>query len=381
MTDQSISTLEGCEQLLPHLVRRPRYQLRSLPVPYRWEATRRHPYYLMSWRRAQAHYRQDETHDPVEPLLRLFAIIHLAAIGVSDLPPDPGTEFDQLESENLNPAWLSGAIHPISLRGLANLLIAALPKETLTHVGMLLVEAGLEEKEEAAPQRIQAMFNLMTLDKPGLNNHPDEPIVSVNPAASGREVNEAVNALVKEWKEQRELTEQRTRADKYPDYFRVWDMREAWIGDSYDPQQERKLKEVAFELGSSIATVNHHYRRAFELILGHPYSPELWFQVVAPLKLSALLTPEPGRVSRTRPSKTPTRRPVPESNLTRPDDGLGIASSQAGGLTPDAAASIERIRDLLAQGLTNKEIVECLDMSENAIRAVDYLRERGEGPL
>jgi hypothetical protein len=38
------------------LVNRPPFQLRSLPVPVRWEVSRRHPYYLLAWERAGDHH-------------------------------------------------------------------------------------------------------------------------------------------------------------------------------------------------------------------------------------------------------------------------------------------------------------------------------------
>ncbi len=43
-----------------HFVSRPPYQLRTLPLEYRWEATRRHPYYQAFWLIDQDHERQEE---------------------------------------------------------------------------------------------------------------------------------------------------------------------------------------------------------------------------------------------------------------------------------------------------------------------------------
>ncbi len=77
--------------------------------------------------------------------------------------------------------------------------------------------------------------------------------------------------------------------------------------------EERKLQDVAEDLGCSVTTVQNRYQRAFELIVGHPYSREMWVRVFGPLKLSRLYGPTPGSVSRRRPLRSPVRRDVPDS--------------------------------------------------------------------
>ena len=90
-----------------------------------------------------AHHLGTPAGSEVEELFRQAAVSFLAAIGIGGKPPDPAQEFGELDSDKLNAAWLSGAIHPITLRGLAGLLIAALPKETVEDVGLLLVKASV----------------------------------------------------------------------------------------------------------------------------------------------------------------------------------------------------------------------------------------------
>ena len=315
---------------VPGIVPRPPFQLRSLPIQYRWEVTRRHPYYQCFWLIARAHHRQEPLAHEAEKYFRHLAVAILAMIGVSGEPPHPATEFTDLGEADLQPGWLSGAVHPITLRGIVGLLIAALPKETLGHVGLKLIEAGCDDHENEPPRRTQAMMDLSTLDNPGLDCYLDEPIVSVNPAASGRQITEAVSELLKNWKSQRGLAEKRDRSDKYPDYLRVWDWREGWTGRDYDITREKKLKEVAVELGLELSTVNNHYRSAFELIIGQPYSPGMWFRVFGVNKF-ADLTGEgiQGPVTHRRPLVSPTRRPVPESVL-------GCVSENGDDLSPSA---------------------------------------------
>ena len=128
------------------------------------------------------------------------------------------------------------------------------------------------------------------------------------------------------------LPECRDRSDKYVEYLQVWDLREGWIGGAYDRTKECKLKDIAAELKLSPSTVNNHYRNGFELIVGYPYSPELWLRMLGVLKLSALRGSELGQVSRHRPLKSPSPRPVPESVVCPvgdESDRPGLVSSVA----------------------------------------------------
>ena len=197
------------------------------------------------------------------------------------------------------------------------------------------------------------MMNLSTLDKPGLDFYPDEPIVSVNPAASGRQITEAASELLKHWKSERGLAEKRDRSDKYPDYLHVWDLREGWTGRVYDIAREKKLKEVAIELGLELSTVNNHYRSAFELIIGQPYSPAMWFRVFAVNKF-ADMTGEgaQGPVTHRRPLASPTRRPVPETVLgcfSKEGDEVSPSTQILAPDSFDVVRAIEQIRGLLNQ--------------------------------
>jgi len=190
----------GAAGPLPGLVPRSPFQLRSLPIEFRWEVTRRHPYYQAWWILAKRHHEDAALECKPEPVFRQLAVTVLGAIGVTGPFVDPKTSFSELGSERLNAAWLSGAVQPMSLRGLAALLIAGLPKKTAGQVGLLLCRAAADEDEGKLPTQIQAMQSLATLDWPGLDDFPDEPFVSINPAASGRQVNEAISALLKQWK-------------------------------------------------------------------------------------------------------------------------------------------------------------------------------------
>jgi AraC-like DNA-binding protein len=351
-----------------------------LPIQYRWEVTRRHPYYQSLWLLARAYYRNEPVEYEVEPVFHQIAVAILGTIGVSGEPPDPATEFAELGAGKLRPAWLSGAVHPITLRNIASLLIAALPKETVGYVGLQLMEAGCDDRENEPPQQAKALMNLATLDKPGLDCYLDEPIVSVNPAASGRQITAAVAESLKHWKSQRGLEEKRDRSDKYADYLRVWDLREGWTGASYDLSREKKLKEVAAELKMEPSTVAKHYRSAFEMIIGRPYSPGMWFRVFGVAKVADLTGDDLlGPVTHRRPSVSPTRRPVPETVL-------GCVSKEGESRSPSAeshapestntAGIIEQIRSLLNQESDDKRIADRLGLGHEVVPAIAYLRQR-----
>ena len=161
------------------------FQLRSLPIGMRWEVTRRHPYYQAFWKPARAFHRNDPlSYGAAEPLLRVAAVASLRMIGVVGEPPDPKTPFSALGESNLNPAWLSGAVHPVSLRGMAAVLLASLSKDALSTLGLLFAEASCEDPEAGPARVLTSMMDLQASDKPDFDNYPDEPFVSINPAAS-----------------------------------------------------------------------------------------------------------------------------------------------------------------------------------------------------
>ena len=382
MTDTNRATPPSAGPPAEGIIPRPQFQLRSLPVRHRWEVTRRHPYYQLWWKSAQSQHRNLPTEQPAEIGLRQAAVVILGMIAVSGDPPDPVTEFEQLEADQLHRAWLSGAVHPITFRGMAAILLAALPKETLGQLGTCLVEASRDEEEGGTPHRMLAMVALTSLDKPGLDQFPSEPFVSINPAASGRQINESVNALLKDWKGERDLGEQRNRSEKYEEYLRVWDLREGWADGLYAPNSEHTFKELSAELRMSIATINHHYRNAFEIIFGYPYSPELWARTMGIIKLSSLVVEVPGQVSLRRPLFSPTRREIPASVVWGGSDGNGQRALGAlrivSGLTPDIAGLVGRIQSLISEGLTDEDIVKQLELSPAAVAAVAYLREHAD---
>ena len=375
MSDEQANETTSAEKPQLDLLPRPPFQLRSLPINFRWEVTRRHPYYQGWWKAAHSHHRQEARKHPAESLLRQAGVVILAAIGVSGEPPDPATSFSDLEEADLKPAWLSGAVHPITFRGMAAILLSALPKDTLGKLGMLFLEAACDDPEDRTSRVISSLCKLQTSDKAGLNDYADEPLVSINPATSARQATEAVGALLKEWKEQRDLAEQRDRSDKYSKYLEVWDRREGWANGCYDCTRERKFLEIAQEVKESPSTISNQYRRAFELIIGHPYAPSLWWRTMGVHKITEFGATSifDGR----RPTRSPIRRPVPEAVVD-------VSSDEVRHVTREESTYTELLTDirlLLDEGNTNAEIIEKLQLpadNPKCAELIDYIRSRDE---
>ncbi|WP_166822550.1 hypothetical protein [Thalassoroseus pseudoceratinae] len=360
------------------VVSRPQFQLRSLPLAMRWEVTRRHPYYQTYWTGSRNYFRNEPiTNHAIEAELRMRSVGILEAIGISGEPPDPATPFAELGESELQTGWLSGAAHPITLRGMAGLLLWALSRETLSSLGVLFSEAARQDPEDELSGFMSAYFSLRRMPNPDLDNFVDEPIVTINPAASARVVNEAMNALLSQWREERELSEHRNRSDKFSEYLEVWDLREGWNGASYDISQEKLFRQIADETGRTLPTIISQYRRAFELIIGHPYSPRLWWRTVGDTKLVDFGFTQVHQGGR-RPQRSPTRRLTPEATL-----GTSIESVQPFDRNSQDEYTYEElvmdIEALLDQGKNDAEIIETLEMRPDrpeTQRFIDYVRSR-----
>jgi hypothetical protein len=357
-------------------IARPMFQLRSLPIPMRWEVTRRNPYYSLLWQHARAEHRKEVITSVQEAAMRQIAVPMLGMIGVSGEPPDPATSFDALGAESLESGWLSGAVHPVTMRGLAAILLAALSKETLGHLGLLFVQAACEDVEGQLPKQFESMQRLTTADFQGLDDFPNEPFVSINPAASERKIVEAIDQLLKQWKDQRGLEERRERADKYEEYLQVWDLREGWSNGIYERGTEKTYQEIQSLTRRPVSTLDNQYRRAFELIVGQPYSRELWLQLLGPLKLAEVIGA--GMARTRRPTASPTPRPVPDSVVSPATETTGmptVVESAESGDSIGFAELLHDIRALINRGRSDSEIATELDLPEDAIACI---RNRGD---
>lgn len=217
-------------------------------------------------------------------------------------------------------------------------------------------------------------MRLPSLDHSALDSFPDAPFVSINPAASERQVIAALNPLMKQWKAERGLSQKRDRSENFEQFLRVWDLREGWNAGRYD-RQASTLQAVAAELDLPLGTITKQYRRAFELITGHRYSPQAWVSFFGVLKLSAFAAVQGDSVSRRRPLVSPITREVPESRLRGPgNDSPGVTQNVSVSAESDAQPLVDQIIALIKAGETDDTILERTELGDRARPAIEELR-------
>jgi hypothetical protein len=353
------------------IVSRPKAVLDSLPVDYRWEFTRRHPYYLLFWEPAHKYY-QNPNRTDLERLLEQAALMMLQAIGVTSDPIDPGADPEELELSAIPKAWRNGALWPMTFRGLTGAMLKELPPESREAIGQLLVHSAHEGTDI---QHVYRLFNEFSqLRDPSLDKMPTAPIIGVNVNAPMKTILEALEQQVQVWKDLAGITEHRRRDDKLPEYLKVWDLREGWEGDHYDIRKEKTLEDIANELRESFPTIANRYKSAFRYLIGHEYRPALWALVMGAFKTSRLLYPDHvSRCTGRRPWKSPGLRVVPETTLGaghEPAEGHGGTFLERTALVEDMRESAELVmdlQDLLAKGWTDERIAAELELDHETL--------------
>lgn len=362
------------------IIAKPIPVLNSLPVDYRWEYTRRHPYYLLFWEQAHKHW-ENPAKEGDEKLAEEAAVLMLQIIGVTADPWPPGTNFEALTPDPLSQVWREGAISVVTFRGLTGAMFTELPPESRAAIGNFLVKSSSEEGQDGTPAGYNALSEFMALQDPSLNKVPVAPILGINVQAPLRTILEAVEAKVNEWKTQLGITEHRRRDDKLPDYLQVWDLREGWTGDGYDRTKEKAFTEISRELGESAPTVVNRYRAAFRYISGHEYRPDLWAHLLGPFKTSEIIDSRPPRRALRRPWTSFHRREAPETVVApnRPTDHRGSFLENLA-IVQDMRQSAELIMDvqtLLDKGYDSQRIAEELEILEpEAMDVIEDLRRR-----
>ena len=351
---------------------RPQYQLRSLPLRMRWEVTRRHPIYLMFWNDVSRSPTRDPRELQARQMMANGAAVMLMYIGVSTQNVSPSTEYADLAEENV-PGWMAGSVHPISFRGILGLLLAHLPPTAIREVVEVFELAASLHAEEGVGT-VEALLRLRTLSDDIFNQYSDELIVCLSPTASVRQLQADISSAVESFRSRRSISPQRNREDRYEDYLRVWDLREGWVSGEYRADHEHRFEQIATELQESISTVHNRYRSAFELITGHPYSPELWFRVFAPLKVSNVNLGKISEITLRRPSTSRVRREVPESIVCPAVDGPSLSTSRPD--VPENDQLIDMLIDMgqfVAEGLSNEDIADRFGIDDSDLTLVEDL--------
>jgi len=354
------------ETSISHLLFRSIEVVNQLPVEYRWEFTRRHPYYLAFWQAARA-FREQPSADETTRFAQQAASLILGAINVASnvVPPDPHEEFAALDRNTIGGGWEGGAVAPAMFHTMAHMLLVALPKAERAQLGRLLNESAEYDSNDTRPMAA-IHERLAALPHEIWTSFPDAPVMSVNLQASQRAITEAVETLVRRWKHERGLLETRRREDKLEEYLAVWDLREGWAAGAYDGASEKQLHEISEQLQVPLPTVVNRYRAAFKYLTGHDYRPELWIRLFGPLKLSRMSDPNgSSRLTRYRPWRTRSLRPVAESVLLpgrrEADNPQFLAGA---GITVSDLAQVELqldVQTLIERGDSDDRIRQELD--------------------
>jgi hypothetical protein len=351
--------------------------LLRLPLEFRWEVTRRHPYYLHFWQAART---PPPPADPQARLLNQGAKMLLRAIGFTGQPIDPALDFKHLEDDQLLNAWRDGAIAPLSIRGFVGVL-SRLPAPARLVIGNFLVETA--DGSDNVEDRFERSRRLTELPFPELDQHPQLPMISVNLHAADRMILDGMRSQLRQWRQQFNVRSPRRHDARLTSYLRAWDMREGWTGSAYDTQREMRFQEIGRRLKTPLRTIANRYSSAFQHIVGYPYSPELWARIFGPIKLSRhfLGSGEIPRVASRRPLTTKTRRPIPETVLQpsgHSDNATGLV--EAANLICDDRQGIDLaidIHGLIVRGLDDQQIMEKLRLQTDlGARLVAYLRGR-----
>jgi len=371
------------------LVARPPDQLHDLPVGFRWEATRRHPYYLIFWRDA-LHYRRGDIGDnPDQQLLRYAAMLYLGAIGVCGEPVNPETSFDELDLDGLDPAFLSGAVQPLTLRAVVAMLINALPPAERALVGALLTTSGNAEyrvkgdDELCTVQKQTAITELMKYRSTALDSYPDAPLFYIHMGASQRTTAQDVAAQVRRWKQRRGIDEKRVHTKKLASYLESWDLREGWTGKGYDSSQEKTFDEVARLQKKPLSTVVNRYRAAFQMVTGHQFSARLWIRLFGILRLGEPSASFAKRVKIQLGFDSETSSPVmvPDSVVSSQSNeshGMGVVESgSAVESQTDYQDLVIDLQELFEKGLSDREIADRMEIPDLEIIA-DFRRRLDE---
>lgn len=360
------------------LVGRPTEQFASLPVQYRWEASRRHPYYQLCWSEAanaapfEQFLAQMRANQDLLGLVRQFAVAILGKIGFWGPPPSPDTTFNKLSQGILSQPWMRGAVFPLSYRALIAITLDSLSQKTLLEVGQsFLIAANAENENHELSPKIVALQSLNGNKAADLDAIPNSPLFAINPYTSERDVVSAMRVILGKLKEMHSIPNRRDRSPKYETYLKVWDLREGWQNGHYDSSKEKKLVDIAKRLKLSMATAHNHYRSAFELVTGHRYSPELWFAIMGAYKLNLLALDGSG-LSLKRPRVKRSKSKIPRGKQVAIETAGHPTTQKSGYGMEELYADI---RGLIDQGASNEQIAVELGLKLDPESYLPRIRE------
>lgn len=359
---------------LSQLVARPPDTVQHLPLNYRWEFTRRHPYYQMFWNVPHDTASSDE---PEATYQREIAELILAQINVSGDTIPPKTEWDDMSLDESWRIWTEGALSRIQLKGLVATLIGALSRNSLRSLSTLLWQASeIEDGDTAAEYRL--LKSVMHGDFPGFEHYLPNLIVTVSPSASEKSIAAAASKIICDFRDEHDLDATRIRTDKFDAYLRAWDLREGWHSGSYYRDLERRLKVIAKETGLSDATVCDHYKSAFNLITGMDYSPDSWLNIVGKFKAAGFLGDGYGPIAR-RAGRTRSIAGDSESGFTSDGNFLESCFPSVDDVEFDVISN--ELLDSIRSDTPIDDIMKQFDLESTVKPAIKSLRDQFHEPI
>lgn len=265
----------------------------------------------------------------------------------------------------------------MSLRLAAKLLLAAnLQPETLR---LLSEHFSRAADNTDSRNRFESLSLLDSAKCPDLDLLANIPLYLLNPAAPAEEFNSDLKKLRDQWREHLKLPNSRVSEKKYGDYLRAWDLREGWSEGKYHRDAVRSMKDVARELGQSKTSARNWYRSGFKLVTGHEFSVENWVEVMGVTQLSELFGETVAPASGRRALRSNARRPVDDTTVSGGRNQQGnpgvVEELSAHRDAEDVQQMLIRISNLMAEGCSDKEILEDLGLKETALPAIREFRE------
>ncbi len=372
-----------CELICCQVQAPPAGHFTKFPVKVRWELIRRNPYYLTHWKRAWQYYVEPPVANPMEMALRRAAMLVLAELGFPCKPINPKLEpNDQFTEAVTDPALLASSVQPINYRTLALGLLGLPPEERAAIADYLLAANSQSANDVNANPLLQpALEGLLRHRSEALDAWVASPYFLIHVASSEATIQRDMKTQLNVWKKRKNLGSAKIHEGKLEKYLKVWDRREGWVCGEYNRSAEKTLKSIAQELKlGSVSTAFNHYKSGFEMIVGLPFTTELWMKILLPFKFRKGLNgpAESGRTGAFRQFRSPVERPVPDSVISSQSKrvhqiGMVEALSSTESEITKSMITID-IKDLLKRGFTDDEIGEKLELPN--LEEIQYLRSR-----
>ena len=324
---------------------RPRGQFIHMPHRWRWEATRRHPYYVLMKKRAEwaSQFDRDglihrtrpigvncDAYNPVaeatlagenamEALLLRRSVSSTSALKL----PKLYRRADQMspsvfagEGDTGGYATATPLLHDLLLE-----LLDRLPPGELEVIGRHIIDekVGKGDHEDVGgdsrdggslnrpPDRtaepagrddrpvpigfnrdVKSYFEFSRRalyprfgDHSDLMREADPSFMKINPYATQKDVVDDVKVRLKRLQEGVEKARRKFDDKILEEQLRVWDLREGWGYDGYDLNARHTPEETMTVVGCDTSTENDRYQAAFALVTGYAYSRETWWEAFA----------------------------------------------------------------------------------------------------